>query len=285
MTISRLPEPEVARNTAVAADAKTVLVRTSNQNLDIARGLQTGHTVIKKFGRATAVGTSFVPVCRLNTYNTPLAASATTLRIKAGGDANDTAAGSGAREVTLVGLDESWNEVSEAVATAGASASSATTTTFTRLYRAYVSSSGTYATSAAGSHAATITIENGAGGTDWTEIDGDDFPLSQTEIGAYSVPTGYTAYVYLDDVVIETNGKTADVIFFWRDASDDTGVPYSAMRVQNSLYGLTPGIHDLSGRNIPYGPYTGPCDIGFMAKIDTGTGGVSAEFEIHLFNE
>jgi len=278
-------QPNAPLNQAYGLDSDSILTRPSMPWLDVSRGLTTGHTVVKKFGRYTSIGTSFTPVARLGVYNTPQAASATTLRIKAGGNANDTAAGSGAREVTLEGLDENFAYATEAVATAGASASSATTTTFTRLFRAYVSSSGTYATSAAGSHSATITIENGAGGTDWAEIDATDFPLSQTEIAAYSVASGYTAYVFLDDITIETNGKTVDVLFFQRATADDSAAPYSAMRVVAALYGLTPGIQDLAGRVVPYGPFVGPCDMGFMAKVDTGTGGVSAEFEIHLLNE
>lgn len=272
-------------NTAIALSERAEIVRSSLANLDVARSLHTGITVVKKFGRNTAVGTSFAPVALGGVYNTPQAAAATTLRIKAGGGTTDTAAGAGAREVTLVGLDETWAEATEAVATAGASASSATTTTFTRLYRAYVSSSGTYATSAAGSHESAITIENGAGGTDWATISATDFPHSQTEIGAYSVPTGYTGYVFLDDVISETTSKTADIVFFWRAGNDDTAAPYSAMRVQAPFYGLQQGIVDLSGKNIMYGPYVGPCDIGFMAKVDSATGSVSAEFEIYLVNE
>lgn len=278
-------QPNAPLNQAYGLDSDSILTRPSMPWLDVSRGLTTGHTVIKKFGRYSSVGTSFTPVARLGVYNTPQAASATTLRIKAGGNAADTAAGAGAREVTFEGLDENFELATEAVATAGASASSATTTTFTRLFRYYVSSSGTYATSAAGSHNSTITIENGAGGTDWGEIDATDFPLSQSEVAAYTVPTGYTAHVFLDDVVVETNGKTADVLFFHRGNADETAAPYTAMRVVSALYGLTPGIHDLSGRVVPYGPFVGPCDLGFMAKVDTGTGGISAEFEIHLLNE
>lgn len=104
------------------------------------------------------------------------------MRIKAGGNAADTAAGAGAREVTLIGLDASGNVVTEAIATNGISASSATTNSFIRLYRAYVSASGTYATAAAGSHTAAIVIENSAGGTDWLTIDATSFPLAQSEV-------------------------------------------------------------------------------------------------------
>ena len=45
-----------------------------------------------KFGDNTAVGTSYVPITGNGIYRTPQVSGATTLRVKAGGDANDTAA-------------------------------------------------------------------------------------------------------------------------------------------------------------------------------------------------
>ena len=92
---------------------------------NIASGRIPGLSVVHKFGRAS-VGTTYSPVTFGGVYNTPQVAGATTLRVKAG-DANDTAAGTGAREVTLIGLDETGAEVTEAVATAGAAASATTT--------------------------------------------------------------------------------------------------------------------------------------------------------------
>lgn len=261
-----------------------ILTRSSLPWLDTMRGLTSGITTVKKFGRNESVGTTYVPVTFSGFYRTPQSSAATALRIKAGGNANDTAAGTGAREVTLEGLDENFNLASEAVATAGASASSATTTTFTRLFRAYVSASGTYATSSAGSHAADITIENSAGTQDWCVIDATSFPKAQSEIGAYSVPTGYTAYVFLDDVTIDS-GKTVDCVFFHRGGIDETAAPYTAMRAKSVLTGLTGGIADLSGRQVPLGPFTGPCDLGFLAKVDATTGAVGVEFEIFLVQE
>ena len=46
-----------------------------------------------------------------NTSTTPLSGGATKLRVKSGG--NDAAAGSGARQVTIQGLDENLEEVTE----------------------------------------------------------------------------------------------------------------------------------------------------------------------------
>lgn len=265
--------------------SSAILTRNSWTWLDIARSLNSAITSIKKFGRNPLVGTTFVPISIGGVYNTPQSGSATTLRIKSGGDANDTAAGTGAREITLIGTDENFAEVTETVATAGASASSATTTTFTRLYRLFVSESGTYATSSSGSHSDDIVIENGAGGTDWATIDATDFPKGQSEIGAYTVPAGKTAYVKLRDLSIDS-GKTIDMVFFSRLNADETSAPYTAMRAQSVVSGVTGGsIETFGSVEVPFGPYAGPCDIGFMAKVATGTASVSVEFEIFLVDE
>lgn len=276
--------PNAPLNQPYGLDSDSIIVRPTLPWLDISRGLATGVSVVKKFGRNSAVGTTMVPLCLGGVYQTPQSTSATTLRVKAGGSANDTAAGSGARAITLEGLDENFDLASETIATAGASASSATTTTFTRLFRAYVSASGTYATASTGSHSSDIVIENGAGGTDWATIDSTDFPSAQSEIGAYSVPRNYTAYVRLDDITIDA-GKTVKAVFFHRGGIDETAAPYTAMRAKSVLPGLTGGTTDLTGREVPFGPFVGPCDIGFLAKVGATTGSVACEFEIFLVNE
>lgn len=278
-------QPSAPLNQSYGLDADSVLVRPSLPWLDIARGLVTGISTVKKFGRNSAVAGTFVPITLGGVYQTPQSGSATTLRIKAGGDANDTAAGSGAREITLIGLDENFEAVTEVLATAGASASSATTTTFTRLFRAYVSASGTYATATAGSHVASIVIENGAGGTDWATIDATNFPKGQTEIGAYTVPANTTGHVKLRNLSVDS-GKTIDLVFFSRTGCDQTAAPYDGMRAQSVVSGVTGGsIETFGDVQIPFGPYTGPTDIGFMGRIASGTASISVEFEIFIVSE
>ena len=274
-------QPSAPLNQPLGLDSDAILVRPTFPWLDISRGLQSGIYSVSKFGRNDAVGTSFVPIAIGGVYQTPQSGSATTLRIKAGGNANDTAAGTGAREVTLEGLDETFTQVTETLATAGASASSATTTTFTRIFRAYVSKSGTYATASAGSHSASITIENGAGGTDWLTIDSTvGFPVGQSEVGAYSVCSTKTAYIKLRQVTADT-GKRFDLIFFHRGNIDETAAPYTAMRAKSVIVGLDGGVlGQYSDFEVPLGPFSGPCDLGFMGKVNTGTGEISVEFEI-----
>lgn len=252
--------------------------RAASFGLEVARGNVGGMSTVHKFGANPAIGTSYVPVSIGGIYRTPTPSNATTLRIKAGGNANDTAAGTGARAVTLQGLDETGAFAEETLATAGASASSATTTTFMRLFRFLVSDSGTYATATAGSHSGNIVIENGAGGTDWGTISATGFPRGQSEIGAYSVPSGYTAYVTGIDLAVES-GKPVDVIFFIRNNILDETAGYPAMRTQQRFT----GIQDRAVKIFTYPmKYTGPCDIGFIGKVTTGSAVINGQFDLVL---
>lgn len=249
--------------------------------LEVSKGNVTGHSIVHKFGHNTAIGTTFAPVAQGGIYQTPQVGSATTLRIKAGGNANDTAAGTGAREITLIGLDETGAEVSETLATAGASASAVTTTTFIRLYRAFVSKSGSYATSSSGSHSADIIIENGAGGTDWATIKVNGFAKSQSEIGVYTIPNGYTGYL-LGAFGFVDSTKITELLLFRREGILKTSAPYDAMRLifEERVDG---GIFDIQLKApIKLNSDGNGCDVGFMAKIDTGVADVEVDFEILL---
>lgn len=249
-----------------------------NHALDVAAGNVTGRTVVHKFGAAT-VGTSFVPITSDNIYNTPQVAGALAMRVKAGGNANDTAAGTGAREITIEGLDETGAEASEAVATAGASASAATTTTFIRVYRVYVSASGTYATAAAGSHTASIVIEDSGGAGDWASINLDGFPLGQSEIGVYTVPLGFTAYISSIALGVDST-KSVDIIGFKRENILETAAPYTPMKAFLRLDGVS-GAEDLHPVH-PFGPFPALTDVGFMALVASSTADVDVDFEIVL---
>jgi len=248
---------------------------------EVAKGNVAGHSLIHKFGHNAATPTTLTPICSIGDYLTPQVAGATTLRIKAGGDANDTAAGSGAREVTLQGLDETGALVSEAIATAGASASAVTTTTFIRLFRAKVTASGTYATSTTASHTAAITIENGTGGTDWGTVDLNGFALSQSTIGAYTVPLGKTAYLLAYDINAETT-KIVDAVFFQRQSVLDAAAPYESMRIVFEIVGLIDTRSKTLKAPIAFPALT---DIGFMAKVSVGTANVSVNFDILLVDD
>ncbi|GAG59516.1 unnamed protein product [marine sediment metagenome] len=248
---------------------------------EVAKGNVPGHSLIHKFGHYDSVGTSFVPLCSGGIYRTPQVAGATALRIKAG-DVADDAAGVGAREVTIQGLDETGALVTEAVATAGVSASANTSATFIRFFRAWVSASGTYASQTAGSHAADIVIENAAGSEDWGTIEFAPFPKAQTEIGAYSVAIGVTAYL-LSATVFSDTSKTTTVIFFQRTNILQTAAPYDGMRI---VFDATvEGGATENKPKAPQGPFAGPCDLGFMGAVGVGSAGVTIDFELLLVED
>lgn len=254
-------------------------VELSDSPLRIARGLLDNSIVVHKFGRAD-VGTSYVPIAIGGIYRTPQVSGATALRVKAG-NTNDTAAGSGAQEITLQGIDETGSKISVKVATNGTSAGTATTETFIRLYRAFVSRSGTYASQSAGSHAAAIVIENSAGTEDWLTIDATSFPAAQSEVAVFTIPAGQEAYVSNVSINVDSN-KSVSILFFTRSGILQTATPYDAMRVNINFAGISGG--SLLAPNVPYGPYPELTDIGFMGKITSGTGLVSIDFEIICFD-
>ena len=205
-------------------------------------------------------------------------AGATQLRVKAGGNAADTAAGTGARSIKLWGLDDSGNEITEVIVTAGASASVASSASFIRLYHAEVHESGTYGTQAAGSHAGDIVIENAAGTEDWAEMLLNGFASATTCIGSLTIPRNHVGLITSVKITVDTSGsKTMDVLFMQRSNILQTVAPYSPIIKVQEFLGLE------VGQSITYDiPFKVPelTDIGVLAKSSTGTNAVSVDMEV-----
>ena len=265
------------RTSLVGVDNPLPVRDYTGDGFSIAKGDAPGYSVVHKFGHNYAVGTTMVPIAIGGIYRTPQVSGATTVRIKAG-DANDTAAGSGAREVTMQGLDETGALQTAVLASAGASASSSTTVTFIRLFRAWISASGTYATQSAGSQAADVVIENTAGTEDWLTITANSFPAGQSGVGVYTIPLGYTGYVMEVDAFVDSN-KSADLILFKRENILETAAPYSAMRELVRYVGVSGPVNKLHTSPIRLPELT---DFGFMGVMASGTSEISVHYEIRL---
>lgn len=190
--------------------------------IEVQKGNVPGHAIVHKFGRNANVANGVWEHVSSLSAATSFLAAPTTVRIKAGGDAADTAAGVGAREITVVGIDENLVEVVETIATAGTSASSATSASFWRVYRAYVSAGGTYGAS----NTAAVVIENSVGGTDLIQIATEE---GQTFYAGWTAPTGKTAY-FLSAHLMTDSGKAADFRFRTRANFNDTSAPLGAVR-------------------------------------------------------
>ena len=240
--------------------------------LEIARGGLTGYSHVAKFGRNDSVPNgSWEFLNQLGFTAWPLSA-ATTVRIKAGGNAADDSAGAGAREVTVEGINASGAVATEAITTAGASASSVTTETFIRPFGAYVSSCGTYG----GANTGNIIIENGAGGTDLLQITADE---GQTQFGAYTIPTGKTGYLRM--VYISVDGtKPADIRVMTRGDIFDTTAPASAKRIKlffDGVSGFMPFLPDS-----PFIELSADTDVWVEARGSGAITEVSTSFHITL---
>ena len=105
-------------------------------------------------------------------------------------DNDDAASGTGARTVTIEGLDANYNQVSETLTVGG----SAGSVEFFRVFRAFVATSGS-----SGTNEGTISIAQGATTLAQIRVAGGT-GLSQTFMAIYTVPADYTGYIYQWDL-------------------------------------------------------------------------------------
>lgn len=247
-------------------------------NTRVVRGLVPKHSIVHKFGSATLT-TSITPFTASNTYKTPIAATALEF---VSASANDTAAGTGAQQITVIGLDANWAEVTQTVETNGTTAV-ALGTNLIRLTNWYVSRSGTYATDAAGSHAGILTIRVASAGATWSTIAVTPFAIGQSQIGCHTIPTGYTGYLLSKSITVDAS-KSTDIYFFQRPLANDVTTPFTgAMKMVEREVGLTAGFEKVF--SVPKGPFVGPCDVGFMGLVSATTGIASVEFELLLIQD
>ena len=246
----------------------------------VSLGQVPGVTIVHKYGHNHSLPVGYVPVCAGGFWPTPQVSGATPLRLAAGGDAADTAAGTGAREITIYGLDATGAEIFDVLATNGALASLATPQSFLRIIRVKITKSGTYGTSSVASHVGDITIENSAGGTNWAIIPIIGFPHGSSQIGVFTVPLGKVAYITQISYDVDS-GKTVDLRLLKRENILETAPPYSAVETVREIIGIS------GGNSIyfddPLGPFPALTDVGFMAQ-GAVTPAASVDFTIKLYD-
>ena len=243
-------------------DDPAQLVRVgSDHSLDISRGFAGGQSGVSKFGSNPNVSSSSTEdIIFQGTINWLQAA--TTVRVKAG-NTNDTAAGSGAQQVIVEGLDENWEEQTETLVTNGTSAGTAGSITFIRLNRAYVGNVGTYS----GANAGNVTIENSSGGTDLLTIEAG---VGQTQSSVYTVPAGKTAYLTRMRVS-STSAKASDISMWQRRSADDVSTPFTGKRLVRRFNGVSGSI------GFDFTSYPSfPAKTDLWGSITTGSGATGA---------
>ena len=132
--------------------------------------------------------------------------------------------GTGAHRVTIEGLDANYNLVTDTLITNGTSTRTSTVE-FLRVFRAYVAEAGT-----TGTNEGTLTITKG--GTTVAQIKTAGSPtatgLGQTFMALYTVPAGYTGYIF--DWNVSTAKADGDVFLLKRLAND------GAWRAQDTIH-------------------------------------------------
>lgn len=246
--------------------------------IEVSKGNIPGHSVIHKFGHAL-VSTTMVPITNSLVYQMPTTAIALEV---VSADADDTSAGVGAQAVTIEGLALDGTVVIQEVALNGLTAV-AIPTSLWRLTRWYVSRSGVYATTTTGSHQGTLTIRVAAAGATWSTISAALYPHGQSEIGWYTVPAGHRAYIFTQEVKVDTQ-KVANLIFMWRENANDVTTPFSSMRLINEFVGVA-GTAGGSDTNTPINGFGAFTDIGYMGIVSVTDADVSVDFEILLIQD
>jgi hypothetical protein len=252
--------------------------------LNIARGIADGNIAVHKFGRNDDVGTTIMPITASGVYRMPLPADAQRLRVRSGGDANDTAGGSGTRSIRIQGLAVDGTPLDQDIDLAGASASALTDVAFLRSYRVAVLEVGTYEIEGPASAADSDIIIEDAAGNEWCRISqATDFQRGQGEIGCYSVPMGYSLYISKLSMSTDVSAKTDFFVMQRQGILDGTGAEYRPFRMVQefrSLSGLLAIDYD-----VPIGPIRELTDVLVLARATSGTVDVQVQLDFILVHE
>lgn len=173
--------------------------------LDVQRGIVSGISFTNKFGRnqATAAGEAIWALS--SAYVAPPTAQVMSV---VSADTNDAAAGTGARTISITGIDDSYDIVTETLTLNGTTAV-LTTNKYWNLHHSYVLTAGSGATAAGN-----ITFTSTAAGTPAMGLILVGY--NQTQSTVYMVPRLNTAYINMFELTAQAGASNAtiDIGFF-----------------------------------------------------------------------
>lgn len=254
------------KSTNIRADKDGNLI-VGEYTIAVAEDVVPNTSAFRKFGTNASIGTSETYIAVVGGTTPWFPTVAATLEVVSS-SANDTAAGSGAREITIIGLNASFVEVTQTLATAGTSASSATGTALIRITRTYVSVMGTYR----GSNAGTITVRiSGAGAT----VASIPVGLGQSQLSGVCVPAGRSLYVTGVNLIADSS-KAVSLRLWQAPGANDVSTPFAgAKRIVKDYPGIVNPIQFIYRPPIKFTQYT---DIWFTGFVGTSTGSASVEY-------
>jgi hypothetical protein len=240
-------------------------------NIPIANGDVDGYAAIHKFGRNPDVGNAPETIWMHGGKYQYLAVNSPSTVYAYSANSEDSASGTGARTITIQGLDNNFNEIEETVTVNGA----VSTKTFLRIYRAFVATAGSTST-----NVGNVLISTGAGGTGTVLADigtigtGTTFGLGQTQLALYTIPAGKTGYLTTWNVGCAPMNNKATVLLKSREL-DGVDVPFRT----KDIVDLVGGYHT-QNYSIPL-RFPEKTDIEVVAAGDSNTI-ISSSFDIIL---
>lgn len=187
-----------ALNANTAQDADAIVTKSIPAEILMAESKMSGYAIVNKFGTNQDVDTGSVPedVWELGGEYTGWATAAEKIEVFSS-DANDTAAGTGARTVRVTGLDANYNIIAETITLNGITGVQ-TTNNFIRAHTASTISAGS-----GGVNAGTITFRQATTTANifLSMIAG----RNQTNCSCYTVPASKTAYMRKLQSAVSTN--------------------------------------------------------------------------------
>ena len=170
-------------------------------DLQVVRGQVDGHSQVLVSGYNTAVGTSYETIwSESSIYVYP--ASASVMEISSS-NASDTVAGTGARTVTIYGLDGNYNQINETVSLNGQTAVN-TTNSYLRVFHLMVNTAGSGGAAAGTIYAGTGTVTTGKPANVYGVYTAD----GGSTACIYTIPAGYTGYIF--DFLVSSAITTAN---------------------------------------------------------------------------
>jgi len=239
------------------------------EKVDMSEGRVLNTDFIHKFGRNPNVGGAPETIWMQGGIYSYLTSPSTVYVTS--NDAADAAAGTGARSVTVQGLDVNYQEVEETLTVGG----SVSTVEFLRVFRAFVVDSGSE-----GTNVGDVKVTTGAGGSGTVLADigtigtGTTFGLGQSQLALYTIPAHCTGYLITWNVGIGAYNSTATVSLYTRVF--DTG--YESFRTRDIMD--VPGGFHTRNYNVPI-KIPARTDIEVRAIASTGSV-ISASFDLVL---
>jgi hypothetical protein len=171
-------------------------------DLQVSRGQIMGHQDILVSGSNISLGTSYSTVWSQAGLYAYLSTAAV-MEISSS-SASDTAAGTGARTVTIYGLDANYNQINETVSLNGQTAVN-TTNSYLRVFHLLVNTAGSGGAAAGTIYAGTGTVTAGVPAV----VYGSYSSVGGSSACIFTIPAGYTGYVY--DFSVSFGSTSANV--------------------------------------------------------------------------